>query len=368
MKTIIYNLCLLLLLLPVESQANSAAGEFDGRHTEERKISKAYRVSPNALLEVDNKYGDIDVVTWDQNRVEIEVTLRANGNDKEAVLDRLQQMDVIFDHSSSRVSAETQLQSSRGSFWSWITGGSSNVNIEINYKIKAPVGINVDLENSYGGINLDHLEGDAIISCDYGQVFIGELMGENNSIELDYSRNSHFGYIKRGSIDADYSDYTVEEAGILEISADYSKSKINKVEHLDFSCDYGSMEVGIVKNIQGDGDYLGTTINAVYTSLNLNLDYGSVTVNKMMNDLEHFEIESDYTTLKIGYLSNTPWRYSLNSSYANIKGLEGSGFNNQKQHQSGSKRFYEGYYLSNSGAMVSINASYGSINFINREQ
>lgn len=260
MKTIIYNFCLFLVVLPFEILAHLTPEEFNGRHTEERKISKGYRVSPNALLEIDNKYGDIDVVTWDQNRVEIEVTLRANGNDKEAVQSRLEQMDVAFDHTNSRVSAETQLQATRGSFWSWLTGGSSNVNVEVNYKIKAPVGINVNLENSYGGINLDHLQGDATISCDYGQVFIGELMGENNKIELDYSRNSHFGYIKRGTIDADYSDYTIEEAGILEVSTDYSKTKINKVEHLNFSCDYGSMEVGMVKNIQGDGDYLGTTL------------------------------------------------------------------------------------------------------------
>lgn len=365
MKTIIYNLSLLLLLLPIVTHAHTNLGDFNGRHTQERKITRAFEVSPNAMLAVDNKYGDIDIVTWDQDRVEIEVILRTNGNDPEAVLSRLEELDVTFQHSNSHVSAHTRIESTRGSFWSWITGGSSNVNIEISYKIKAPTTNHVDLENSYGNINLDRLRGNATISCDYGQVFIGELLGDDNEIELDYSRNSHFGYIKNGSIDADYSDYTIEEAGVLKVSADYSKSKINKVEQLDFNCDYGSMELGIVKNIRGNGDYLSTTIDAVYANLNLSLDYGSASINKMMSSLEQFDIDSEYTTLRIGYLPDSSWRYSLNSSYANIKGLEGNSFNNQKQHQSGSKRFFQGYHLSDSGAMVTINASYGSINFIN---
>lgn len=365
MRTIIYNLSLLLMLLPIVTHGHPESRDFNGRHTQERKISKSFSVSPNALLEVDNKYGDIDIVTWDQNKVEIEVTLRTNGNDQEAVLNRLRELDVIFKNSNSHVSAQTQIGSTRSSFWSWITGGSSNVNIDINYKIKVPATNRVDLENSYGNINLDRLQGNASISCDYGQVFIGELLGDNNQIELNYSRNSHFGYIKSGAIDADYSDYTIEEVGALKVSADYSKSKINKVEQLDFNCDYGSMEVGIVKNIRGQGDYLSTTIGAVYASLNLSLDYGSATIDKMMNSLESVDIDSEYTTLKIGYPAASPWRYTLNSSYANIKGLEGNSFNNQKQHQSGSKRFFQGYHLSDTGAKVTINASYGSINFIN---
>lgn len=366
MKAIIYNLSLLLLFLPQVNHAYTL-GDFNGKHTQERKITKAYEVSPSALLEVDNKYGDIDIVTWDQNRIEIEVTLRTNGNDKEAVVNRLGELDVIFKNSNSHVSAQTHIGSTKSSFWSWITGGSSNVNVEINYKIKAPVSNHLDLENAYGNINLDHLKGNASISCDYGQVFVGELMGDDNQIELDYSRNSHFGYIKSGSIDADYSDYTIEEAGVLEISADYSKSKVNKVELLDFNCDYGSMEIGIVKNIRGQGDYLSTTIGSVYTSLNLDLDYGSATIRKMMNNIENFDISSQYTTLKIGYADQSPWRYSLHSSYANIKGLEGNNFNHQKQHQSGSQRLFQGYYLSDSGATVNINASYGSINFSSAE-
>jgi len=361
MKMHIFKL-LLILLVPNEQPAPSQPDEFLGRHTETREIRRNFEVSPKSLLEVENKYGEIDITTWDQDKVEIVVTLKTNGNDKEAVQKRLEELDVIFKHSPGRVSAQTYLETSRNSFFSWLRG-SGNVNIEINYKIKAPVGINLNLENDYGSVNIDRLEGNANISVDYGQLLIGELMGEDNVIEMDYTRNSKIGYIHKGSIEADYSDYTIEEAGALDISADYSNSKIRKVEFLEFSCDYGSIEVGQVKNIRGDGDYLSTTVDSVYGSLDLNLDYGSATIRQMMRNLESLTINSDYTTLKIGYFPDSSWRYKLNSSYAGIRGIDGEVFNNLKQHQSGSKRYYEGYHNTDSGAVVTIDASYGGISF-----
>ena len=361
MKMHIFKL-LLILLMPSEKPAPPQADELSGRHTESKEIRRNYQVSPNALLEIENKYGEIDITTWDQDKVEMVVTLKTNGNDKEAVQKRLEELDVIFKNSPSRVSAKTYLESSRNSFFSWFRG-SGNVNIEINYKIKAPVGINLNLENDYGSVNIDRLEGNANISVDYGQLLVGELMGDDNVIEMDYTRNSKFGYIRKGSIEADYSDYTIEEAGMLNISADYSNTKVRKVEFLEFSCDYGSIDVGQVKNIKGDGDYLSTTIDSVYGSLDLNLDYGSATIRQMMRNMESLTINSDYTTLKIGYFSDSSWRYRLNSSYAGIRGIDQAAFNNLKQHQSGSKRYYEGYHNSDSGAVVTIDASYGGINF-----
>lgn len=361
MKMHIFKL-LLILLMPSEKPAPPQADELSGRHTESKEIRRNYQVSPNALLEIENKYGEIDITTWDQDKVEMVVTLKTNGNDKEAVQKRLEELDVIFKNSPSRVSAKTYLESSRNSFFSWFRG-SGNVNIEINYKIKAPVGINLNLENDYGSVNIDRLEGNANISVDYGQLLVGELMGDDNVIEMDYTRNSKFGYIRKGSIEADYSDYTIEEAGMLNISADYSNTKVRKVEFLEFSCDYGSIDVGQVKNIKGDGDYLSTTIDSVYGSLDLNLDYGSATIRQMMRNMESLTINSDYTTLKIGYFPDSSWRYRLNSSYAGIRGIDQAAFNNLKQHQSGSKRYYEGYHNSDSGAVVTIDASYGGINF-----
>lgn len=362
MKTICYNFLLALLLVPF---LGTAGNDTEGRYTKEKKISKKYEVSANAMLRVSNKYGNVDVTTWDQNRVEIDVLIRANGNNEEDVRKRLDEIDVIFRNSRSEVRAETLLETSNSPWWTKIFGFDNNVNVEINYRIKAPVTNHVNLDNDYGNISIDKLEGNATISCDYGRLFIGELLGEENSLNFDYTRNSHIQFIKKGQINADYSEYTIEEAGALQISADYTKSHIEKVENLTFNCDYGNIVLNKVRNVRGQGDYLGTRIGQVYNSVELELDYGSATIEKIMGSAKSVDINSDYTSLKIGYDPKNPFSFRINTSYAGVKGLDGNDFEISKRQQSNTKNYYEGHYLNNSGSIITINTSYGSVNFVN---
>ena len=105
MKTICYKIFLALLLVPV---LGLAGNEWSGRHTKQKKITKSFNVSANALLKIDNSYGNIDITTWNENRVEIEVLIKTNGNDEEKVIQRLREIDVDFKASNSRVSAVTR--------------------------------------------------------------------------------------------------------------------------------------------------------------------------------------------------------------------------------------------------------------------
>lgn len=362
MKTICYKIFLALLLVPALALAGN---EWTGRHTKQKKITKSFNVSADALLKIDNSYGNIDITTWNENRIEIEVIIKTNGNDEEKVIERLKEIDVDFSGSSSRVSAKTRFEKEDSSWWSNLFSGSSNVNMEINYRIKAPVTNNVELGNDYGSISLDKLEGNATIACDYGRLLIGDLLGDKNLLVFDYTRNSQIDFIKRGKIVADYSQFTVGEAGTLEVVADYTDSNIKKVENLNFTADYGSISVDKVRNVIGEGDYLGTKLGSVYGSVELSLDYGSASIGKIMKSTKKVEISSDYTGIKIGYENGNPFRFNIRTSYGSVRGIDGSDFELSKRHQDSSDDYLEGYYKANSGGMISIDSSYANITFSN---
>lgn len=359
MKTTLYKLLFIALLVPTLSFCNS---DFTGKHTKEKKISKEYSVAGNATLKVDNSYGNIDISTWDQNKVSIEVIIKVNGNDEEKVNEKLDEINVEFHHSASEVSAKTHFNKDEKSWWKNIFGNSSNVNIEVNYIIKAPESNNVDLSNDYGGIFMDRLSGNAKISCDYGKIDIGELLGSSNYLSFDYTRNSHIGFVKNAEINADYSEYTIEEAEKLIVNADYTSSNIKKVANLKFGCDYGSLNLGKVRRLEGNGDYLSTKIERVFESVSLNLDYGSATIDKIMEGTKKVNISTDYTGVKLGYDPQMAFNFNLKTDYGSIKGTDN--FQINKRHDSGSSKNYEGYYKSqNSNSNIEINTNYGSITF-----
>lgn len=365
MKTILYKALIVFFLMPAIA---CAEGDLKGKYTKQKRLKKEFKVSANDMLKINNSYGNIDIVTWDQNRVEIEVVVRTNGNDEEKVEERLREIDVVFNQSGGQVTARTIFEKdNNNSFWGSLFGGSnSNVNMEINYRVKAPVTNRVDLSNDYGSINLDKLKGDAHISADYGKIMIGELHGNNNQLNFDYTRNSNIGYVKRAKINADYSEFTIDEAGTLDLSADYTDCNIHKVENLSFNNDYGSMKVERLKNIKGQGDYLGVKLGLVYGSVDINMDYGSLVLQKIMPSVKNINITSDYTGVKLGYDKEAPFTFEVKTAYGGVNGINNSNFTVNKRNQSGSDNYYQGYYLTEStGGRIYINSSFGSVSFTN---
>jgi len=355
-----FKILTLLLVVPTLMLA-AANPKFKGKHTKEKKINKEYTVASDATVAIDNSYGNVDIVTWNENRVVIEVLIRTNGNNEEKVMDRLNDINVDFEASNSRVSAETTFNGKKNSSWNfWGKNKNNNVKMEINYSIKMPASNSVDLDNSYGAISLNELNGNASISCDYGQLNIGDLNGDQNSLNFDYTNSSTIGYMKNGSINADYSNFTLERTGALDLNADYTNSEILQAVSVNYNCDYGKLKVGSVNNVDGRGDYIPLRVGTLNGDLTVNSDYGSITVETISSNGGDISISSDYAGIKLGYSSSYHFDFNVELSYAGLSGKDDLEMTHS--HSSNNKKSYKGYHGSKgSGNNITINSSYGGV-------
>ena len=357
MKTEKHFLIIFLLL----SHLTFAENGWDGRHTKEKTIKKEFSVNRDALLKINNSYGNINIITYSGNTVSIEVKIKTNGDNLDKVEEKLNSISVDFQASSSLVSAKTIFNKNKsGSWWNW--GSNNNVNMEINYLVKLPITNSVDLNNDYGSINLDRLDGHAKISCDYGKITTKELMADNNSISFDYTNNSYFEYIKSGKISADYSGFTVAKTKNLDIHADYTKSVVEIAEDVRYTCDYGSITIEKANNINGNGDYLTARFGEVYKTINIVADYGSIKIDRMKPNAGNVTIDSDYTGVTIGYDPEYQFKFDIKLEYASLRGAEDFQYTNKKTESS--DKYYQGYNGdSNSSNLIKIVSEYGSVTF-----
>ncbi|MDC7996199.1 hypothetical protein [Altibacter sp. HG106] len=355
-----YKILITLILLPLMAGAHN--DKFKGKYTKEKTLNKEYTVNANAGLEVTNSYGNIDIVTWNQNRTVIEVRIQTNGDNEEKVQKKLDDIDVEFSGNGTLVTAKTVFEGRKNSSWSWWGGNKNNVNMQIDYTIKLPVGNSVNLSNDYGAITLDRLEGNARINCDYGQLNIGELMADNNYLNFDYTKNSTITYMKSGKINADYSEFILEQVDRLELSADYSDSTIEEVVSLNYNNDYGKINVGQAGELVGRGDYIPLRLQTLKGNLNVNTDYGSVHIDQITAEGGDITIDADYATIKLGFDSGYNFNFKLDLSYANFKGEEKVTVTKSVKENHGRK--VEGYHGSkNSGNTISVNSDYGNVHF-----
>ena len=360
MKTILFKSPLLLFLfLPLLLSAGD--GKLKGKYTKEKTIKKEYDVNADALVKVSNSYGNLNITSWNNNKVVIEVHIKTNGNNEEKVKKKLDEISVDFEASNSVVSARTIFNNNKNN-WGWNWGKNNNVNMQINYTIKLPIKNSVNLNNDYGSIILDRVDGHAKINCDYGRLEIGELRGRNNQLNFDYTSKSTIDFIKSGVINADYSGFTVREAGDLTIKADYTNSTVEKMGNLEYNSDYGKIEIGEAGNISGTGDYITVRLGTLHGNVDISADYGSVKISKMAADAGNLQIRSDYTGVKIGYDPNYHFNFEIKTSYAGVSGKDD--FEMSVSQVKNTSKYYKGYYgSSNSGNSVYLTSDYGGISF-----
>ncbi|WP_378187975.1 hypothetical protein ACE939_06110 [Aquimarina sp. W85] len=368
MRTIYYKIVLILTLIPSISQGNTLEGLVN-EHTMEKSLYKEFTVDKDALLFIDNAYGNVDITTWNENRIVMNIKISVTGNDKEKMQEKIKNISVIFNASTTRVSAKTIFDNKQSSWWSKFTdswSSTSSINMKINYSIKVPISNNLDLSNDYGSITLDKTKGNAKINCDYGQIILGELHGNDNSIHIDYTKNSSIKYMNQGTINADYSAFEVGLAGKVDLYADYTQSNFDSIQYLKYSCDYGELKISNAHSITGTGDYLNMQLGTVNKKIAINADYGSLRVNELTKSVKMVDIQSDYVGITIGYNQNLSFDFHIKTSYGGIN-IDDDEINIMKKNSTNSNKIYEGYHRQkNSGNSIRINSSYGGVKFIKK--
>ena len=103
-----YKIFLYLLLIPQISAGSTSINST--KTSKEKNIKKSFNVSSNATLKVDNSFGNVNIITWDENRVEFDITIKVSGNDDDKVEERLEGIDIEFSSSSNLVSAITKIE------------------------------------------------------------------------------------------------------------------------------------------------------------------------------------------------------------------------------------------------------------------
>lgn len=357
---------LLALVWPSLLMANTFNNPHNSlKYEKERVVKKTFQVDKEALMKIDNAYGNVNISSWEENSIEMVITIKAEGRDEDAVIEKIEGVDIDFMSSMRMVSAKTIFNNKRSGWgWNW-NWGNNNVDLSVHYSIKMPITNSVDLENDYGSIIIDQINGDSKINCDYGRLEIGALNGERNELHFDYTSKSSIGYVKKAYIEADYSGVTIDKAGDLDLNMDYSSFSIHQMENLNYDADYGSIEVDQANNVSGVGDYFSTKLGTLHGNVSIDADYGSVKITEMAADAGNLTISSDYTGIKIGYHPDYYFTFEIDTKYAGVSGTDAFDISISKEKSSA--RYYKGYYKNQeSEKHMQLLSKYGGISFTKR--
>ena len=350
MKTILYKVFLVALMLPAVAMAGTGIGK--GKYSKEKRITKSYTVNSNAGTTLSNRYGSIYITTWDENRTEIDVLIKVSGNDEDNVTKRIEGIDVEFTASKTSVTAKTSIANFRG----------RNTNMEINYTVKIPKNGTVGVANQYGAIKLGKIYGDINLVCQYGEVSIDELNGDNNNLKMQYCSSGKLNYIKNADITAQYSDFNVSKIGVLQLDSQYSDVTINSATTLNYKCQYGDLTVRSADKLTGSGSYSDLLFGNVDQLLNITTNYGDLSISKLGRQVKNVTIVNTYADVKLSFDPEIAFDFEFTGSYSDISGL--GNLRVSEKTEKSSTSIYKGYYRASGVGRMYIKSQYGDVTLV----
>ncbi len=345
MKTIRLKIVLLLIILPFNMMAEIGKGKYK----KEKKINKTYIVNTDASLFVNNKYGNIYVTTWSENKTVIDVVITVSGNKESNVDKRLNSIEIDLDATKGTVQAITKI----GRF------SGNNTSMEINYTIKIPKNGSIDLNNIYGRIGLGKIYGKATLKCQYGNLDIEELNNTSNIVNIQYCDNSRIWLIKSGKIKAQYSDMKMAKSENLEVKSEYSDIKIAEIKELNYDSKYGDVLIGKCERIIGKSSYSDLSVENVLELLNVTIEYGDLKM-ALVESTKNITVNAAYSDVSLLYHRDSKFSFEFLLEYGDLNGNTDN-FKYTTKSDKNFKSHYIGQYGGGSNKKVYISSKYGDI-------
>lgn len=266
-------------------------------------INKSFAIDRDSYVEIENKYGDITFEHWDQDSVSFNIEIIARSEKPQNLRGMLDKIDVDFTSASSFVVAETEWADNVSFFtkkgYDLKQGLGSQDKIEVNYIVKIPNWVPLDVTNRFGNVFIGRHYGDLNVFVSYGDFRAREIRkGEKIEVrfgklkikEIEYA-NLVLGAAK--SVD-------IEEAGELIVESTSSEIEIESIRKINIRSKHDDIFIEKVQEIQGTFALSDTKIQTLQNNLSASMKMGSMRIIEADAMANKISIEGNKGDIFIG--------------------------------------------------------------------
>jgi len=239
------------LLLALSAPAFSRDGKGDGEVKKQRLINKHYDVTAEDKLEIENQFGNVVVSTWDKNEITVDIEIVANASTDEKAKEMMDEIDVRDYNSSHIISFKTKVGEIHNGKND--RGGDNNRSFYIDYVIHMPSGNRLEIENSFGKMEVPAFKGLVTLTSKFGSLNTGKL-DNVDAIDVEFGK-AYITEIANGKVVFKFNKESRigKVSGNVKITSEFSKNVqfnvSDNIEELSVYESYSGVRVVVDKEL-----------------------------------------------------------------------------------------------------------------------
>ena len=173
---------LLTAILTIAAAAASAS-------TLDQAFDRTFDVRPGAVFSLTNTNGHITVRAWDQPRVRVHAVKHVESRDSDTARDAMKALTFDLSQPNGGLRIDTKYPKHSDGIFEWIAG--TNVSISVTYEVTVPRSMDLQIENTNGGIEASDVRGSHKIETTNGRITLARCAGDvdaettNGTIEAE---------------------------------------------------------------------------------------------------------------------------------------------------------------------------------------
>ncbi len=246
-----------------------------------KTYQEKYDVDKGASLVIENKFGDIHCQAWDESSVSIVVTVKVDASSQEKADKFFDRINVELTGSRTKVQGVTSVDN------------INNANLSINYEIRMPRWITIDLDNKFGDIYLDESDGSVKINLEYGAMEANAFNGLATELDIKFSEVKT-GYIKDGNVNIEYSEWESKGGEFLKLYSRFSEVTIEKTANLNMDSQYDDIFFGNAGQVIAISRFSDLELEKINGDFDFDVEYGDLTVKNISATFKNGKVRNTF--------------------------------------------------------------------------
>ncbi len=282
---------------------------FAQEHLQKTYPQKSFAVNAKTVFKIKNIYGKVHIENTDDNSLIINTVVNFKNRSRKKSETLFKSVKILVEQKGNIITAETQ-----------ITKNLDKTNPSIDYHIRMPKSLRIELENKYGDIFIDKLHSASFICCKYGNLQINEWLTEDiekpAKLTLKYSKGT---LDKSDYLDAKikYSDLNLNTSKVVYLESSYSKIRCKEVHTLKSLSKYDSVfKIKTARKINLEGMYGTFDIRNLDVGIKADIKYSSLDIENTAKDFQSIDVQGKYSDIYIEPSSESSfWQEIEKSNY-----------------------------------------------------
>lgn len=309
MKIIFRYISFIILFVIIAAKLNGQIS------SDRKKVVHAYKVETTTNLEVQNKYGKVQIITHDKDSAIFVINVEAKASNPAELEKLMHNIDFDFTQTSYFIGAKTIIGSGRQGILSDLKILAENFvsdenQIKIDYTIYLPNYLNIRVENKYGDVYVDNLKGDFRLNLSNGNFKANCLTGIND-LDLKFCNNIDINKINIGRITMSYSQLHIKEATNLNLTTKSSGIVIDNVSILKIQSKSDKYFITRANSFFADTYFTNVNISALQKELNIKSKYGSLSIESIDKSFSFINVDSQVTDLNFYFQQGSAYRIDI---------------------------------------------------------